>query len=176
MPVQLGRRPALRAGELDQALAAGVSRVVLGTAAFTDAELLGARGRRARRARGRVGRRCRGGFVATAGLDRGRPRCAPLDAVAALAERGVRNFIYTDVDRDGMLLGGLDLPTKARGGRGQAVTGELVYSGGIRTPVQDLASLAALARQPKLGSARSSALRSTSGRFTVGEASALLCS
>ena len=123
LPVQLGG--GLRSGAaIAAAFAAGVERVVLGTAAFADSALLddalAEHGDRVV-----VSVDVRGGIVSTDGLD----ATGSLDAVAAvraLVDRGVRGFVYTDVDRDGMLEGP-DLAAVAA--VADAVEGELLYSG-----------------------------------------------
>ena len=166
LPVQLGG--GLRSSAaLARALDAGVDRVVLGTAAFADASLLaGALAEHG--ARVVVSVDVRGGMVSTAGWT----QTGSLEAVAAVRElvaRGVRSFVYTDVDRDGML-GGLDLDAIVR--VTDAVEGELLYSGGIGS-LQDLRALAAL-RHPRLaGVIAGKALYE--GRFTIAEAEEALC-
>jgi len=110
----------------------------------------------------------RGGMVSTAGWT----QTGSLGAVAAareLSARGVRSFVYTDVDRDGML-GGLDLAAIVR--VTDAVEGELVYSGGIGS-LEDLRALAAL-RHPRLaGVIAGKALYER--RFTIEQAEEALC-
>jgi phosphoribosylformimino-5-aminoimidazole carboxamide ribotide isomerase len=81
----------------------------------------------------------------------------------------VRNFIYTDVDRDGML-GGLDLAGIGR--VADAVVGELLYSGGIGS-LADLEALAALAHPRIAGVIVGKALYED--HFTIEQASAALC-
>jgi len=164
--VQLGG--GLRSAEaIAAAFAAGATRVVLGTAAFADGALLEA-------AVAEHGERhvvsiyVRGGMVSTAGWT----QTGSLDAVAAareLSARGVRSFVYTDVDRDGML-GGLDLAAIVR--VTEAVEGKLVYSGGIGS-LEDLRALAAL-RHPRLaGVIAGKALYER--RFTIAQAQEVLC-
>ncbi len=166
LPVALGG--GLRTAEaITDALGAGVERVVLGTAAFRDPDLLdaaiGAHGERVA-----VSIDVRHGSVATAGWT----QTASLDAVTAavrLGERGVRHFVFTDIDRDGML-GGIDGAAVAR--VADAVDGDLLYSGGIGS-VADLAALAAL-RHPRLaGVIVGKALYER--RFTLAQAEAALC-
>ena len=110
----------------------------------------------------------RGGMVSTSGWT----QTGSLDAVAAvraLVARGVRSFVYTDVDRDGML-GGLDTVALVR--VSDAVEGELLYSGGISS-LADLRALVEL-RHPRLaGVIAGKALYEH--RFTVAEAQAALC-
>ncbi len=61
-------------------------------------------------------------------------------ALQAMGSRGVRRFIYSSIERDGML-NGPDLDeVKAVGA---AVRGSFIYSGGIST-VEDLRALAGL--------------------------------
>jgi phosphoribosylformimino-5-aminoimidazole carboxamide ribotide isomerase len=142
VPVQLGG--GLRSQQaIAAAFGAGIERVVLGTAAFTDeALLMQALAEHAERIVVSVD--VRGGMVSTAGWT----QTGTLDAVAAVRElvaRGVRSFVYTDVDRDGML-GGLELHDIVR--VTDAVEGELLYSGGIGS-LEDLRALAGL-RHPRL--------------------------
>jgi len=167
LPVQLGG--GLRSlAAISSAFAAGVARVVLGTAAFADDELL-ADALAAHGERVVVSVDVRGGMVSTAGWT----QTGSLDAVTAVAglvERGVRSFVYTDVDRDGML-GGPDLDGVAA--VADAVEGELLYSGGVGS-LSDLEALVAL-RHPRLaGVIAGKALYER--RFSVAEAEAVLCS
>jgi phosphoribosylformimino-5-aminoimidazole carboxamide ribotide isomerase len=138
MQVQYGG--GLRAIEhLHAALAAGADRVVLGTAAFRDEALLD-------RALVELGKRLavavdvRGGQVATAGWTT-TAELSGTEAVAAMLRRGVRRFVYTNVDRDGMLSG----PDRGEVARvAEAVGGErFVYSGGVGS-LDDLRALASL--------------------------------
>jgi phosphoribosylformimino-5-aminoimidazole carboxamide ribotide isomerase len=166
LPLQLGGGLRSRAA-IAAAFAAGAQRVVLGTAAFSDEALL-ADAVAEHGDRVVVSVDVRGGMVSTAGWT----QTGTLDAVAAvtaLAARGVRSFVYTDVDRDGML-GGLDLASIVR--VGDAVKGELLYSGGIGS-LTDLQALVGL-RHPRLaGVIAGKALYEQ--RFTVAEAQATLC-
>ena len=166
LPVQLGG--GLRsAAAIAAAFAAGVERIVLGTAAFADAAVL-ADALADHGERVVVSVDVRGGMVSTAGWT----ETASLDArgaVAALAERGVTRFVYTDVDRDGML-GGVD--GAAIAAVADALDGELLYSGGVGT-LADLEALATL-RHPRLaGVIVGKALYER--RFTLAQAEAALC-
>jgi phosphoribosylformimino-5-aminoimidazole carboxamide ribotide isomerase len=166
LPVQLGG--GLRSAEaIAAAFAAGASRVVLGTAAFADEALLGA----AVAEHGDslvVSIDVRGGMVSTAGWTQ-TGSLAAVDAARELTARGVRSFVYTDVDRDGML-GGLNLEAIVR--VSDAVDGELIYSGGIGS-LDDLRALAAL-RHPRLaGVIAGKALYEE--RFTIEQAQEVLC-
>ena len=166
LPVQLGG--GIRSAEaIDAAFDAGVTRVVLGTAAFKDAALL----EHALATRGSnvvVSIDVRGGMVSTAGWTE-TGTLAAVDAARELSARGVRSFVYTDVDRDGML-GGPDLAALVR--VTDAVEGSLIYSGGIGT-LEDLSALAAL-RHPRLeGVIAGKALYEH--RFTIEQAKEALC-
>ncbi len=165
LPVQLGG--GLRSlAALDAAAAAGAGRLVLGTAAFTDVlePAVAAFGERLV-----VSVDVRGGRVSTAGwTETGELRTT--DAIAELGNRGVRRFVYTDVDRDGML-GGLDLEEIGR--VADAVDGELLYSGGIGE-LADLEALAGLGHPRLAGVIVGKALYER--RFTVAEAREALCS
>jgi phosphoribosylformimino-5-aminoimidazole carboxamide ribotide isomerase len=85
----------------------------------------------------------------------------PEDAIARMQRRGVRGFVYTNVDRDGTLEGP-DLEEVGRVAR--AIGGPFLYSGGVGS-LEDLHSLRAL-RLPNLaGVISGKALYE--GRFTV---------
>lgn len=124
---------------VEQALEAGAERVVLGTAAFADAELLKSVTERWPE-RTAVAVDVRGGLVSTAGWTRQSQLRAP-EAVSALRGRGVRTFIYTSVDRDGMLIG----PDYAEVTRVSELAGgeRFLYSGGIGS-LEHLRTLAGL--------------------------------
>jgi phosphoribosylformimino-5-aminoimidazole carboxamide ribotide isomerase len=125
IPVQYGG--GLRSIEaVEAAIEAGAERVILGTAAFRDMDLLD-------EAVARYGGRLvvsvdvRGGNVATAGWTE-TTELPATEAIVRLQDRGVRGFVYTDADRDGMLDGpDLDAVREIS----DAVRGRFVYSGGI---------------------------------------------
>jgi phosphoribosylformimino-5-aminoimidazole carboxamide ribotide isomerase len=150
-----------------EALDAGASRVVLGTAAFTDPELLDDV---LRRYGGRVAVAVdvRGGRVTTSGWLVGTATSGD-DAVLGLRERGVRNFVYTNVDRDGMMGG----PNPAEVAHvSELVNGErFLYSGGIGS-IGDLLALARLGLPNLDGVIVGKALFER--RFTVAEGIAAL--
>jgi phosphoribosylformimino-5-aminoimidazole carboxamide ribonucleotide (ProFAR) isomerase len=104
----------------------------------------------------------RGGNVSTSGWQR--TTQMPADSVIErLQHRGVRSFVYTNVDRDGMLQGP-DLDEVRR--IAAVVRGRFLYSGGIGS-IEHLRALAAL-RQVNLGGVIvGKALYE--GRFTVEE-------
>jgi phosphoribosylformimino-5-aminoimidazole carboxamide ribotide isomerase len=161
VPVQYGgglrSLPAVR-----DALRAGAERVILGTAAYTDIDflddVLGAF-----RERVIVSVDTRGGNVSTSGWQETTQMPAAA-VIERLQNRGVRSFVYTNVDRDGMLEGP-DLDEVKR--IAAVVRGRFIYSGGIGK-IDDLVALAAL-RQVNLGGVIvGKALYE--GRFTIGEA------
>ena len=165
VPVQLGgglRSP--RA--VDDALAAGAGRIVLGTSAYRDLDLLDD-------AVARLGDRlvvsvdARDGRLAASGWME--QTDIPIDSVIErLGARGVRRFVYSSIERDGMLVGP-DLEGIER--VAQAVRGTFVYSGGISS-LDDLRALAQLRQVNLAGVIVGKALYEQ--RFTVGEARAAL--
>jgi phosphoribosylformimino-5-aminoimidazole carboxamide ribotide isomerase len=162
VPTQLGG--GLRTLDaISQALDAGVERVIVGTAAFTDPDLL----ERALAEHGPervvVSVDVRGGLVATAGWTH-TTEMTTAQVVASLHERGVRELIYTNVDRDGMLEGP-DLEEVRAVAR--AVRGRMLYSGGIGA-LADLEGLTALGEESLAGVIVGKALYER--RFTVSEA------
>ncbi len=167
VPVQLGG--GLRTLEaISDALAAGVERVILGTAAFTDPDLL----EWALQAHGQervvVSVDVRDGRVTTEGWTKAAEVSAS-EVFADLIARGVRELAYTNVDRDGMLEGVNrdDVTWVAKAATG----GHLIYSGGIGE-LDDLRMLATLGEPSLTGVIVGKALYE--GRFTVAEARAAL--
>jgi phosphoribosylformimino-5-aminoimidazole carboxamide ribotide isomerase len=166
VPVQYGG--GLRSSQaVDDALRAGAARVILGTAAFADPDLL----RRALATHGParvlVSVDVRGGRVSTAGWT----ETTELTTAAVLERlhtQGVQEFIYTNVDRDGMLAGP-DLEEVRL--VAAAVEGRLVYSGGIGK-LADLRGLASLREESLAGVIVGKALYER--RFTVAQAQAAL--
>ena len=116
------RRAALARARSSEALDAGAARVILGTAAFTDPELL----ERALAAHGRavlVSVDVRGGRVATHGWTGDARRCRRERRSQRCARaRRAQHFVYTDVDRDGMLDGAdlEEVELRRAGGRRRA--------------------------------------------------------
>jgi phosphoribosylformimino-5-aminoimidazole carboxamide ribotide isomerase len=165
IPVQYGgglrTLPAVR-----DALRAGAERVIVGTAAFRDVDFLDdvvtAYGNRLL-----VAVDVRGGHISTAGWTQTTQMPAH-DAIRRLNDRGVRSFVYTNVDRDG----GLDGPDLEEvRAVAKAVRGRFLYSGGIGR-IEDLSGLSNL-RQVNLGGVIvGKALYE--GRFTVLEGQAAL--
>jgi phosphoribosylformimino-5-aminoimidazole carboxamide ribotide isomerase len=140
LPIQLGG--GLRSDiAIETAFEAGVSRVILGTAIFTDPELPF----RAMQAYGAekvlVSIDARGGYVATHGW----LQATEIPAREAIerwgeGETGVKQFVFTNIDHDGML-DGPDAEEATAIARAVG-DGKLILSGGIG----ELAHLQALAR------------------------------
>ena len=165
VPVELGG--GLRSiASIRRALAAGAARVVLGTAAFSDPDLL-EEALRAFTSRILVAVDVRGGQVSVAGWTR-ETAMGGEEAIRHLQRQGVTRFIYTNVDRDGML-DGPDLDEIRR--ISEALRGRFLYSGGIGS-VEDLRALRAM-RLVNLGGVISGKAL-YEGRFGVREGQAAL--
>jgi phosphoribosylformimino-5-aminoimidazole carboxamide ribotide isomerase len=149
-----------------QALAAGAERVVLGTAALTDVEFLD-EALATWDPRVLVAIDVRGGRVSVAGWTK-ETQMLPEDVIERMQRRGVQRFVYTNVDRDGMLEGP-DLEEVKR--IASVVRGRFLYSGGIGQ-LADLESLAGLRQVNLAGVITGKALYER--RFTVAEAQAAL--
>jgi len=165
IPVQVGG--GLRSLEaVQQAFAAGATRVVLGTAAYRDVDLLD-------EAIARFGE----GIVVSVDARNGRLAAAgwteelelPVEPVIGqLAARGVKRFVYSSIERDGMLEGpDLDAASRVSG----AVRGSFIYSGGI-SRLEDLAALRQLRAVNLAGVIVGKALYED--RFSVEEAQRIL--
>ena len=148
------------------ALRAGADRVIIGTAAYTDLDFLddvvSAFGDRVM-----VAVDTRGGLIATSGWTQ--TTQMPAEAVISrLQDRGVRQFVYTNADRDGML-NGPDL------GEVRAVSeeirGRFIYSGGIAS-LDDLRALKELRLVNLAGVISGKALYE--GRFTIADGNEIL--
>jgi phosphoribosylformimino-5-aminoimidazole carboxamide ribotide isomerase len=171
VPVQVGG--GLRTADaVAAALDAGAARVILGTVAFTDPDVLGEVLRAHGPERILVAVDVRGGVVATHGWLQSTGTQAR-DAFAALRERGVRHFVFTNIDHDGMLDGANreEVAWVARA----AGEGSVIFSGGIGRR-EDLEALASLRRELALdgldGVIVGTALYEK--RFTIAEAKAAL--
>ena len=159
VPVQFGG--GLRTSSaVEDAIEAGADRVVLGTVAYTEPDVLDAAIERFGE-RVRVAVDVRQGLVATAGWLSRTSISAP-DAVEVLKTRGVEGFVYTSVDRDG-LMQGPDVDALVRV-CDSSTPARVIYSGGIGS-LDDLHSLSSL---PIEGVIVGKALYE--GRFTVAEA------
>ena len=166
VPVQYGgglRTPQAVAAALD----AGAARAIVGTVALTDppmlARILAEHGpeRVGVSVDVRAGRPAAAGWTEAADED-------TEEAFERLRAAGVEWFVYTDVDRDGMLEG----PDVERVGEVASRTGaRTIYSGGIGA-LGDLEALAALDAPSLAGVIVGKALYE--GRFTVAQAQAAL--
>jgi phosphoribosylformimino-5-aminoimidazole carboxamide ribotide isomerase len=165
VPVQVGG--GLRSIEdVREMVRAGAARVVLGTAAYRDIDLLDA-------ALAELGPRvmvsidARDGRLALSGWTE-QTEIPIREVIAHLGARGVRRFIYSSIDRDGTL-DGPDLD----GARqvAQAVRGTFVYSGGVST-LEHLSALVELRQVNLAGVIVGKALYE--GRFTVAEGQEVL--
>jgi phosphoribosylformimino-5-aminoimidazole carboxamide ribotide isomerase len=165
VPVQVGG--GLRSVDaVRDVVGAGATRVVLGTAAFTDLDFLD-------EVVAEFGERTvvsvdtRGGFVSTAGWTE-TTELPAAEVIGRMQDRGVRSFVFTDVDRDGML-DGPDLDGVRR--VADVVRGRFMYSGGIGSR-EDLVALARMRQVNLAGVIVGKALYE--GRFTIAEGQAAL--
>jgi phosphoribosylformimino-5-aminoimidazole carboxamide ribotide isomerase len=165
VPVQLGG--GLRdSKKVEEAISSGAERVVLGTAAVKDPDLAAAiAALHGERIVASVD--ARSGKVAAEGWTED-SELQTTEVVAALAERGIRRFVYTPVDVDG-LMEGPDLDSLRE--VAEATQGEVIYSGGIGT-LEDLRAVAALGIENVVGVIVGRALYER--RFTVAEGQAAL--
>lgn len=145
---------------------AGAARLVIGTAAYADVDFLD-------EALAEFGDRvvvsvdARDGRIAAAGWTE--QTDIPLEAVIEqLGARGVRRYVYSSIDRDGMLTGP-DLDGARR--VAEAVRGVYAYSGGVAS-LEDLRALVELRQVNLRAVIVGKAL--FEGRFTVAQAQALL--
>jgi phosphoribosylformimino-5-aminoimidazole carboxamide ribotide isomerase len=165
VPVQVGG--GLRTIEsVREAMRAGATRVVIGTAAYTDIDFLD-------QAVAEYGDRvvvsidARAGKLAGAGWTEQTE--IPIEAVIEqLGARGVQRYVYSSIDRDGMLAGP-DIDGARR--VADAVRGTYAYSGGVSS-LEDLRALVELRQVNLRAVIVGKALYE--GRFTVAEAQAVL--
>jgi phosphoribosylformimino-5-aminoimidazole carboxamide ribotide isomerase len=165
VPVEVGG--GLRSlGSVQAALDSGAARVVLGTAVYKDLDFLDeALG--AHRERVIVSVDARGGNLAASGWTE-QTDLPVAGVLKALGRRGVRRFIYSSIDRDGMLSGPDLEEVKVVG---DAIRGSFIYSGGVST-VEDLRALAQLRQVNLSGVIVGKALYE--GRFDVAAGQAAL--
>jgi phosphoribosylformimino-5-aminoimidazole carboxamide ribotide isomerase len=148
------------------ALAAGAERVVLGTAAYTEPGFV-EQAIEAWDPRILVAVDVRGGRVSVAGWTK-ETQGLPEEVIRRIQAQGVNRFVYTNVDRDGMLEGP-DLDEVR--GISEAVRGRFLYSGGISS-LTDLRALKELRLVNLAGVISGKALYE--GRLGVAEATELL--
>jgi len=165
VPVQVGG--GLRsAADVRSVLEAGAARAVLGTAALKDIDFLD-------QALSEHGDRivvsvdARRGMLATSGWTE-QTEVPAESAIEALGRRGASRFVYSSIERDG-LLSGPDLEEVLR--IAQAVRGSFIYSGGVSS-LDDLRGLASLRQVNLSGVIVGTALYER--RFGVAEAQAVL--
>jgi phosphoribosylformimino-5-aminoimidazole carboxamide ribotide isomerase len=167
VPVQVGG--GLRSIEaVRDVLAAGAARIVLGTAAFGDVDFLdqivAQHGDRLV-----VSIDARRGRLASSGWTE-QTEIPAESVIESLGRRGVTRFVYSSIERDGML-SGPDLEEVAR--IAQVVRGTFVYSGGVSS-LADLEALARLRQVNLTGVIVGTALYE--GRFDVAAGQAALAS
>ncbi len=165
VPVQLGG--GLRdSKKVEQAISSGAERVVLGTAAVRDPELAAAIAD-AHGDRVVASVDSRSGKVAAEGWTEA-SELGTAEVISALADRGIRRFVYTPVDVDG-LMEGPDVDSLKEAAK--ATESELIYSGGVGS-LDDLRSLSRLGLENLGGVIVGRALYEQ--RFTVADAQAVL--
>jgi phosphoribosylformimino-5-aminoimidazole carboxamide ribotide isomerase len=165
VPVQLGG--GLRdSKKVEEAISSGAERIVLGTAAVRDPDMAEAIAA-AHGERVVVSVDSRSGKVAAEGWTES-SELGTTEVIAALTDRGVRRFVYTPVEVDG-LMEGPDLDSLREAA--EATDAELIYSGGIGS-LDDLRALAELGLDNLGGVIVGRALYEQ--RFTVAEAQAIL--
>ena len=155
---------------VEAAIDAGVERVVLGTAALTNPELVNALIEAHGPERVMVSIDARGGEVTHSGWTEG-GGATPAGLFKAMVDRGVRGFVYTPIEADGMLTGPIVDGLREIADTAAEVNAELIYSGGIGT-TEDLAELAGLQLPGLSGVIVGRALYEN--RFTVEEGQAAL--
>ncbi len=165
VPVEVGG--GLRSLEaVRDVIATGAARAVLGTAALRDIDFLD-------QALAEHGDRivvsvdARRGKLATAGWTEQTDVPAE-SAIEVLGHRGIARFVYSSIERDGML-SGPDLDEVRR--IAQAVRGSFIYSGGVSS-LEDLRGLAGLRQVNLTGVIVGTALYEQ--RFGVAEGQAAL--
>jgi phosphoribosylformimino-5-aminoimidazole carboxamide ribotide isomerase len=165
VPVQVGG--GLRSAKaVRDVLEAGAARAVLGTAALRDIDfldqVLAEHGDRIV-----VSVDARRGLLATSGWTE-QTEVPVQSAIEALGHRGASRFVYSSIERDGML-SGPDLDEVMR--VAEAVRGSFVYSGGVSS-LEDLRGLASLRQVNLSGVIVGTALYEQ--RFGVAEGQAAL--
>ncbi|GAC1522072.1 MAG: 1-(5-phosphoribosyl)-5-[(5-phosphoribosylamino) methylideneamino]imidazole-4-carboxamide isomerase [Thermoleophilaceae bacterium] len=152
--------------DVREALAAGADRVVLGTAAYTDVEFLDSV-LEAWPVRVVVAIDVRAGHVSVSGWTKATQMLAG-DVIERMQRRGVKQFVFTNVDHDGMLDGpDLDEVREIAG----VIRGRFLYSGGIAS-VDDLRALREMRLVNLAGVISGKALYEK--RFSIAEAHAAL--
>ncbi len=137
IPVQFGG--GLRdMASIESAFALGVARVVIGTAAIENPQLVSDALARFGAARIVVGIDARDGMVATRGW-REQSQVSARDLAKQMRERGIARIVYTDIARDGMLRG---IDGDAMAELARAANVRVIASGGVAN-LRDIEALAA---------------------------------
>ena len=160
-PVQLGGGVRDRAG-IERWLQAGVARVILGTAAVREPELV-REAARAHPGRIAVGVDVRDGRVAVSGWAEASALSA-VELARRFEDAGVAALIITDIGRDGTLEG---VNVEATGALADAVSLPVIASGGVAS-VDDLVALKARVGAPIAGAILGKALYT--GRIAAADA------
>jgi len=134
LPVQLGGGIRDHAG-IDRWLEAGVSRVILGTVALRQPDLVRAAAR-AHPGRIAVGIDARGGRVAVEGWTE-TSMVTARDLALCFEDAGVAAIIYTDIERDGALAG---VNVAATAALARAIGTPVIASGGVAS-IEDIRGL-----------------------------------
>lgn len=165
VPVQVGGG-LRRIEDVRAVLEAGAARAILGTAAFTDVDFIDA-ALAEHRERIVVSVDARRGRLATSGWTE-QTEIPATSVIETLRRRGVTRFVYSSIERDGML-SGPDLEEVTR--IAEVVRGAFIYSGGVSS-VDDLRALAGLRQVNLVGVIVGTALYER--RFDVAEGQAAL--
>lgn len=165
VPVQLGGGIRDHAG-IERWLAAGISRVILGTAALRNPQLV-IEACKVHPGRIAVGIDARGGRVAVEGWAETSDVTA-LDLARRFEDAGVAAIIYTDIDRDGALQG---VNVQATADLARAISIPVIASGGVAS-LDDLRGLMAVAESGIEGVISGRALYD--GRIDLAQAIAVL--
>ena len=122
---------------IETAFALGVARIVIGTAAIENPQLVSDAIARFGVERVAVGIDARDGMVATRGW-REQSQVSAIDLAKQMRERGVTRIIYTNIARDGMLRG---VDADATANLGRAANVRVIASGGVAS-LRDIEALA----------------------------------
>ena len=123
---------------IETAFALGVTRIVIGTAAIENPQLVSDAIARFGAERVAIGIDARDGMVATRGW-REQSQVSAIDLAKQMCARGVTRIVYTDIARDGMLRG-IDANAMAELARAASV--RVIASGGV-AGLRDIEALAA---------------------------------
>ncbi len=120
------------AASIERALAAGVSRVILGTKAAESLEFVAEMSRTFGREKIAVGIDAKGGIVSVRGWTQETGQSA-LDLAIRAVDAGAGTIIYTDIATDGMLTGPNFHETEKVNAAIVPLGGQLIASGGVGT-------------------------------------------